>query len=107
MMTVVGIGTSLPELMITVMSAKKREFDMSVGNIIGTNIFDICIVLGLPTLIFGDVNAVSFNYIDLILVMVATLSFYFLGKSSRKITRVEGILMLIIFISYYAYLFIV
>lgn len=46
-MTAIVIGTSLPEMIMTVISAKKGEFDMAIGNIIGTNIFNICIVLGL------------------------------------------------------------
>ena len=64
-MTVIVIGTSLPELTITVLSAKKGEFDMAIGNIIGTNIFNICVVLGLPVTIFGAVYSSSFNLIDI------------------------------------------
>lgn len=105
-MTVVVIGTSLPELTITVTSALKNEFDMTVGNIIGTNIFNICVVLGLPTLIFGNVYTNSFNFVDLFVVIMAALLFFLLGKSDRKITRREGILMVLIFISYYIYLFV-
>lgn len=105
-MVVIVIGTSLPELVITVTSAKKGEFDMTVGNIVGTNIFNICIVLGLPVLIFGTVSSISFSYIDFIAITVSALLFYFLGKSDKKITRFEGIIMVSIFISYYLYLFI-
>lgn len=105
-MTVVVIGTSLPELMITITSAKKGEFDMTVGNIIGTNIFNICIVLGLPVLIFGSINSMAFNYIDLIAILIAALMFYLLGRSQRTISRLEGILMLLLFVLYYSYLII-
>ena len=55
-MTAVVIGTSLPEMVMTITSARKREFDMALGNIIGTNIFNICIVLGLPIVIYGDMD---------------------------------------------------
>lgn len=106
-MVIIVIGTSLPELMITVSSAKKGEFDMSVGNIIGTNIFNICIVLGLPILIFGSVTTLAFNYIDLVVVMASALLFYILGRSNRQISRFEGILMVLLFIVYYTYLFFV
>ena len=51
-MVLIVIGTSLPEMVMTITSAKKKEFDMAIGNIIGTNIFNICIVLGLPITIF-------------------------------------------------------
>ena len=75
-MIVIVIGTSLPELMITITSARKGEFDMTVGNIIGSNIFNICIVLGLPILMFGGVVSSSFNYVDLIMLVLAPLLFY-------------------------------
>lgn len=104
-MVLIVIGTSLPELMITIVSAKKGEFDMTVGNIVGTNIFNICIVLGLPTLIFGSIHSISFNYIDLSVLVLSALLFWILSKSERKITRYEGILMLILYGVYYAYLF--
>lgn len=103
-MIVIVIGTSLPELMITITSSKKGEFDMTVGNIIGTNIFNICIVLGLPTLIYGSVYSSAFNYVDLIAVIVAAAMFYFQSRSERTITRLEGVIMVSLFICYYAYL---
>ena len=106
-MVLIVIGTSLPELMITVVSAKKGEFDMTVGNIVGTNIFNICIVLGLPTLIFGNVYSLSFNYVDLGVVVLSALLFYILSKSEREISRYEGILMLFVFGLYYTYLFLI
>lgn len=106
-MVLIVIGTSLPELMITVVSAKKGEFDMTVGNIIGTNIFNICIVLGLPILIFGDVTSTAFNLIDMGVVVSGALLFYILGSSEREIVRSEGALMLFVFVIYYLYLFLV
>lgn len=102
-MTAVVIGTSLPELVMTVGAAKKGEFDLAVGNIIGTNIFNICIVLGLPTLIYGGYESNSFGIIDTLVVLVAALSYYIFGRSSRKLTRREGIVMVLIFAAYYAY----
>ena len=102
-MTAVVIGTSLPELAMTVGAAKKGEFDLAVGNIIGTNIFNICIVLGLPTLIYGGYESNAFGIIDTLVVLVAALSYYVFGRSSRKLTRKEGIVMVMIFAAYYAY----
>lgn len=106
-MVLIVIGTSLPELAITVTSAKKGEFDMTVGNIIGTNIFNICIVLGLPILIYGDVVSFAFNYVDLFVVFLSSLLFYILSKSKQEINRYEGILMLFIVVLYYCYLFLI
>lgn len=103
-MIVIVIGTSLPELMITITSARKGEFDMTVGNIIGSNIFNICIVLGLPILMFGGVVSSSFNYVDLIMLVLAPLLFYVFCKSKMTITRLEGAIMIFVFFLYYSYL---
>ena len=106
-MVVIVIGTSLPELVMTVTSARKGEFDMAVGNIIGTNIFNICVVLGLPVVIYGDVSLGSFNFIDILTVFLSSFCLYLFAKSEKIISRKEAIFMLFIFVIYYAYLFIV
>lgn len=102
-MTVIVIGTSLPELIMTIESARKGEFDMAVGNIIGTNIFNICIVLGLPIAIYGGVSSGSFNIVDTTIVLVSALIFYIFGKSGKELSRREGMLMVFVFILYYSY----
>lgn len=104
-MTVVVIGTSLPEMTMTVISAKKGEFDIALGNIIGTNIFNIGIVLGLPLLIYGGFSSVKFNLIDVLAVHIAAFVFYYFAKNDKVLSRIEGIIMLIIFGMYYIYLF--
>ena len=102
-MTVVVIGTSLPEMTMTVISARKQEFDIAIGNIIGTNIFNIGIVLGLPLLIYGGFTTTTFNLVDIFVVQLAAVILYFFSKNDRKLSRKEGIVMLLIFIAYYAY----
>ena len=106
-MTAIVIGTSLPELMTTVTASKKGEFDLAVGNIIGTNIFNICIVLGLPIMIYGGFTSSAFNVIDMLVVLLAALVYYWFGRSSHKLERFEGMLMVAIFAAYYTYLFLV
>lgn len=106
-MTAIVIGTSLPELTMTVGASRKGEFDLAVGNIIGTNIFNICIVLGLPTLIYGDFTSTAFNFVDTIVVLLAAVVYYWFGRSSRQLERFEGMLMVAIFAAYYTYLFLV
>ena len=105
-MTAIVIGTSLPELMLTVTSAKKGEFDMTVGNIIGTNIFNVCVVLGLPIAIFGDIMLENFALVDIFVVFLSSLCLFIFARSERTISKKEGLIMLLIFASYYAYLFI-
>lgn len=106
-MTVIVIGTSLPELTMTINAARKDEFDMAVGNIIGTNIFNICIVLGLPIAIYGGVSSSSFNVVDTSVVLLSALMFYIFGRSNKELSRREGILMVLVFILYYIYIFII
>lgn len=103
-MIAIVIGTSLPEMFMTVASARKKEFDMAIGNIIGTNIFNICIVLGLPIAIYGDLVLVNFNLIDIITVFLTSFLLYIFAKSERVVSKREGILMLAIFIVYYIFL---
>ncbi|HIS38614.1 MAG TPA: calcium/sodium antiporter [Candidatus Onthousia faecavium] len=106
-MTVIVIGTSLPELIMTVTSAHKKEFDMAIGNIIGTNIFNICIVLGLPILIYGGIPLTNYNIVDILAVFLTSLVLFFFSRSMRVISKKEGFVMISIFIAYYLYLFLV
>ena len=105
-MAVIVIGTSLPELVMTMTSAHKGEFDMAIGNIIGTNIFNICVVLGLPVVVYGNVSLIGFNFLDILVVFLSSFCLYLFARSERIISRKEAVVMLSIFIMYYAYLFI-
>lgn len=102
-MTVVVIGTSLPEMTMTVIAAKKSEFDIALGNIIGTNIFNIGVVLGLPILIYGGFASTSFNAIDIFAVFVAAFVLYIFAKNDKILSKLEGAIMITIFVIYYAY----
>ena len=105
-LTIVAFGTSLPELITTIKAAKRDENELLVGNIIGSNIFNICIVLGLPVALFGTITPSSFEIIDLIMLVGATVILLLVSRSGRKITRLEGILMLATFTIYYSYIII-
>ena len=105
-MIAIVIGTSLPEMVMTITSARKGEFDIAVGNIIGTNIFNTCIVLGLPIAIYGDITLTGFSFIDIFAVFLTSALLYIFAKSEKTISRQEGIIMLLIFALYYTYLFI-
>ena len=106
-MVIIVIGTSLPELTMTVRSAKKHEFDIALGNIIGTNIFNICIVLGLPVAIFGNVGIVDFGIVDFIVLVSSSVILYIFARTDKELNKTEGIVMFLIFICYYAYILIV
>ncbi len=102
-MVVLVIGTSTPELVMSVTSAKKGEFDIILGNIIGTNIFNIGFVLGIPVMIFGSVVAPGFGWIDMVMVILSALMVYLFAKPDKKISKKEGIIMLSVFVIYYSY----
>ena len=104
-MVILVVGTSTPELVMAITSAKKGEFDIIIGNIIGTNIFNIGFVLGLPIMILGGVSTNSFNFVDMSIMIISGLILYTFSKDDRKLTRTEGIIMVCIFLSYYTYLF--
>lgn len=103
-MTAIVIGTSLPEMIMTVISAKKGEFDMAIGNIIGTNIFNICIVLGLPILIYGNIILEGFGFIDILAVFLSSFLLFVFARSEREVSKKEGIIMLLAFVLYYVYM---
>lgn len=103
-MLVIVIGTSLPELVMTVAAAKKHEHEFAIGNIIGTNIFNICIVLGLPLAIYGTIPITDFSIIDLLAVFLVTYLLYQFGKNDKTISRKEGIIMVMVFVLYYIYI---
>ena len=106
-LTIIAFGTSLPELVTTIVSSRKGEQDLLVGNIIGSNIFNICVVLGIPVALFGGITPSSFQSIDLIVLILSTLILYIFSKTYKKITRFEGILMLLMFLVYYVLVFVI
>jgi cation:H+ antiporter len=106
-LTIIAFGTSLPELVTTIVSANKDEQDILVGNIIGSNIFNICVVLGIPVAIFGTITPRSFSYLDLIMLVGSALLLFIVSKTKKHITRFEGFLMLVAFMVYYFLIFII
>lgn len=104
-MTIITIGTSLPEIVMSVIAVKKNEFDFTLGNIIGTNIFNIGIVLGLPLMLCGNIVPTSFAGADMIMILISALLLFLFAGSDKIISKKEGIMLLIIFVVYYVYLF--
>ena len=101
--TVVAIGTSIPELATSIVAALKKEYNLAVGNLIGSNIFNILAVLGLVASIkeitITDSAILSFDYIWMIIITFL-IGLFIYAFSKRQISRTEGILLLLIYISY-------
>jgi len=102
-LTIIALGTSLPELVTSVTATKKGEYDIAIGNVVGSNIFNIGIVIGLPIALLGGINVISFSYIDLLVMIGAAILLFMFSFRDYKITRKEGIMFLIVFIVYYSY----
>lgn len=100
-LTIIAFGTSLPELVTTIVAARKGEQDLAVGNVIGSNIFNICIVLGVPVVIFGTITPGSFQMLDIIMLIASAVVLFIFAFTKRKISRAEGIAMLVAFVAYY------
>ncbi len=107
-LTVVAIGTSLPELVTSVVAAAKGETDIAVGNIIGSNIFNIFFVGGIASLFYPLSFSMQSNLIDAIVALAAAvlLLLLSLGKKHR-LGKVAGAIMLSCFVGYYVYLFLI
>lgn len=104
-LTIIAIGTSLPELITTITSSIKGEQDLLLGNIIGSNIFNICVVLGIPVAIFGNLMSINFKFIDIIALVGSSLILLIFAWTHKRISRLEGFLLLSFFITYYVLIF--
>ncbi len=102
-LTVVAVGTSLPELATSVVAAIRKETDIAVGNVIGSNIFNVLAILGIAPLI-KPIHAVGISNVDMILMIAVSLLLYPFMRTGMKINRLEGAVMLAIYIGYTAYL---
>ena len=101
-LTIVALGTSLPELVTSITAAKKGEGDLAIGNVVGSCIFNIGIVIGIPTAIFGGIDKISFNNFDILVMLLSVLLLFVFSINDRKITRKEGFIFLLLFITYYS-----
>ena len=104
-LTIVSIGTSLPELVTSAVAASKKQGDIIIGNVIGSNIFNIFLILGITALV-KPIPLTGQTLIDIIILFVSTLLLFtllFVYKKGR-IARVEGVIMLAAYISYMIYL---
>ncbi|MGN0271500.1 MAG: calcium/sodium antiporter [Lachnospiraceae bacterium] len=102
-LTIVAFGTSLPELVTSAVAAKKGEVDMALGNVIGSNIFNILLVAGIA----ATVSPMAFlmeNVIDLVILIVMSIVVWSFASTKKKIGRAEGVFMLIIYVAYIVYI---
>lgn len=107
-LTVVAVGTSLPELVVSVTSAMKGHPDLAVGNIIGSNIFNILAVLAIPCLLSPlEFSPAIFwrDYAFMLLMTVLLAAFCYAAGTRRRVGRIEGGLLLLVWIGYLVLLY--
>lgn len=103
-LTVVALGTSLPELVTSVVAAKKGENDLALGNVVGSNIFNILLILGASATICPvAVEAVAIY--DMLVLIAVSIVGYFLAKSKYELSKKEGIVMIVMYIVYFFYIY--
>lgn len=102
-LTIIALGTSLPELVTSVAATRKGEYDIAIGNVVGSNIFNIGIVIGVPVVLFGGVSQIAFSYIDLLVMLASSLLLFLFSFRDYKISKSEGAMFLTLFIIYYTY----
>ena len=102
-LTIIAMGTSLPELVTSIVAARKDEVDMALGNVIGSNIFNILFVLGVAAAI-SPVGFALENIIDIaFLIIISAITLVF-AWTSKEINRKEGIIMLVLYAAYMVYI---
>lgn len=102
-LTIVALGTSLPELVTSIVAARKNEVDMALGNVIGSNIFNILLILGVAAAI-SPVTFIMENIIDIIILIIMSTVVWIFAWTSKKINRKEGIIMLLVYVVYMVYI---
>lgn len=102
-LTIVACGTSLPELVTSVVAAKKNELDMALGNVIGSNIFNILFVLGIAAAISPIAFAME-NIIDITVLVAISVIVWIFAWTKKRIDREEGAVMVIIYAAYLVYI---
>ncbi len=104
-LTIVSIGTSLPELVTSIVAARKNEIGMALGNAVGSNIFNILMVLGIASTI-SPVGFITENILDIVILLVFTLIVWLFAATKRQLGRKEGFVMLVLYAAYAVYIII-
>ena len=102
-LTIVAMGTSLPELVTSLVAAKKGDSDIAMGNVVGSNLFNILLVLALS----GSIHPIHVNVLslyDLIILFMISLLTYIFAWTKESVSRVEGAILVILYILYMIYI---
>ena len=104
-LTIVAIGTSLPELVTSITAARKKEAGIALGNAVGSNIFNILFILGASSAL-TPINVAPELFIDIIILIAVGILIFIFAYTGRKTNRVEGIICTLLYVAYTAYIII-
>lgn len=102
-LTIVAGGTSLPELATSMVSAKKGNSDIAIGNVIGSNVFNILMIIGITGLV-KPMHIVGITTLDLIMMLASMLLMWFFCRTTYKVKRWEGAVLTIVYLAYLTWL---
>ena len=102
-LTIVAGGTSMPELATSMVSAKKGNSDIAIGNVIGSNVFNILMIIGITGLV-KPMHIVGITTLDLIMMLASMLLMWFFCRTTYKVKRWEGAVLTIIYLAYLTWL---
>lgn len=101
-LTIIAIGTNLPELVTSIVAVRKGQVDIAIGNLVGTNIYNIFLILGLAATI-NPIVISSNAFIDIIVLAITSFIVYIFIQHKKDINRKEGIIMILLYIIYIVY----
>ena len=102
-LTIVALGTSLPELVTSIVAAKKNELDMAIGNVVGSNIFNILLILGTAGAI-SPMTYLTVNAIDTLILVCFSAIVWAMCLKKKNLNRANGIIMLLLYAAYLGYI---
>ena len=103
-LTIVAFATSIPELITCYHFMKNNDEDAIIGNILGSNIFNICITLALPVIIVGNLNMNSLSVIDAVNFTIAALILVIFAPLRNKVGKFESTIMIVLLLIYYGFI---
>lgn len=104
-LTIVSIGTSLPEFVTSIVAARKGESDIAIGNVVGSNLFNILFVLGISSVIH-NIQIHPIVFIDMIVMILVSVIVYIFAITKKSVNRAEGIVLTLIYIAYLVFIII-
>ena len=104
-LTIVALGTSLPELVTSIVAARKNELDMAIGNVVGSNVFNILLILGTAGAI-SPMSYMTVNAIDTIILVAFSVIIWLMCVVKKNLGKLQGAIMLLLYFGYLAYIII-